>query len=82
MSPATDLNHRSLRPVTLAGVALSESQARELTERIRVTVEDVWSLLLEAHNGRAWEALGYPNWREYAQQEFDFSRSQPYRLLD
>jgi len=53
-----------------------------LTERIRVTVEDVWSLLLEAHNGRAWEALGYPNWREYAQQEFDFSRSQPYRLLD
>jgi hypothetical protein len=39
-------------------------------------------LLLEAHNRRAWSALGYVTWEQYVREEFGLSRSRSYELLD
>lgn len=61
---------------------LSADQARELTDRIRATGETFVSLLYEAHERRAWDALGYASWREYATEELNISQSRAYELLD
>lgn len=61
---------------------LNETEARALTERIKASVEHVWRMLLEAHERKAWKALDYDSWREYATAEFDMSESRAYQLLD
>jgi hypothetical protein len=61
---------------------LSAEDARALTDRIKTTAERLLSLLLEAHERRAWEALGYDSWRTYAVAEFGMSKSRAYQLLD
>lgn len=66
---------RSLRPCT-------NVEARELTDRIKAAVEQVWALLLEAHERRAWAALGYQTWEEYVRGEFHMSRRRSYEILD
>ena len=38
--------------------------------------------MLEAHDRRAWQALGYPTWEQYVKKEFNLSRSRSYQLLD
>jgi hypothetical protein len=66
-------------------MAIDENGARELTERIRAaahTAHRLCSLLVEAHERRAWLALGYPTWAEYVGAEFRLSRSRSYELLD
>ena len=63
-------------------VALTENQARELTERIKTPTTRLWELLAEAHEGQAWQALGYESWKAYIQAEFDMSARHSYRLLD
>lgn len=57
-------------------------EARDLTDRIKQTAESIWSLLLEAHERRAWMALGYESWERYVRTEFDMTRSYSYRVLD
>lgn len=44
---------------------MTRDEARALTDRIRDAVEATWALLLEAHEQRAWAALGYGTWAEY-----------------
>lgn len=61
---------------------LTEAEARDLTDRIKRAVEHVWELFLEAHERRAWMALAYKSWRDWAQAEFQWSKSHSYRLLD
>lgn len=51
--------------------ALSEVEARTLTDNIRQTAANLWSLVLTAWDGRAWEALGYETWQDYCKIEFD-----------
>lgn len=63
-------------------VVVTASEARTLTDAIKRSANQLWALLLEAHDKRAWVALGYPSWREYAKAEFSFGQSQGYRLLD
>lgn len=63
-------------------VPLDEHRARQLTDRIRQAADDLWALLLEAHEGRAWSALGYATWGAYVRTEFAMSRSRAYQLLD
>jgi hypothetical protein len=41
------------------------TQARELTDRIKVAVEGSWQLIKQAYTTRAWEALGYSSWDDY-----------------
>lgn len=67
------------RPVP---VAMTADQARVLTDEIKNSVQRTWALLLIAYEEKAWVALGYPSWREYATTELDLSQSHAYRLLD
>lgn len=59
-----------------------EAEARALTDAIKEGVEKTYRRLLQAHRWRAWSALGYASWRDYAQAEFGMSQSYAYRLLD
>lgn len=61
---------------------LTADEARELTNEIKASAERMYALLLRAHEGQAWNALGYDSWREYAMAEFGMSQSYAYRLLD
>jgi hypothetical protein len=60
---------------------LSKSEAKSLTEKIRKSVDGLWSLLLEAYERKAWKALEYKTWESYVKAEFDMSRRNSYRLL-
>jgi len=61
---------------------LSPEDARDLTDTIRSASEMMWMLIMRAHQGRAWESLGYETWEGYVRAEFDMSRSRSYQLLD
>lgn len=60
----------------------SKAEAKALTERIRKGVDQLWSLLLEAHERKAWKVLGYETWDAYIAGEFNMSRRRSYQLLD
>ena len=53
---------------------LSRSEARDVTDKIRGSVEVVWRLVVLAYNGRAWLALGYESWDDYCAHEFGATR--------
>jgi len=63
-------------------VTITVEEAQALTESIKGAAEQVWSLLLEAHERQAWATLGYSRWEDYVRTEFDMSRSRSYHLLD
>lgn len=61
---------------------MDKADATVLTQRIRTAVDGLWDMLLEAHDRKAWKALGYKTWEAYVKGEFDMSRQHSYRLLD
>jgi hypothetical protein len=61
---------------------LSKAEAKKLTQKIKTAVDELWTLLLEAHDRKAWKALGYATWEAYVKAEFDMSRQNSYRLLN
>lgn len=61
---------------------LSKDAARKLTDEIKQDAQALSDKLVQAYDGRAWAALGYSSWREYAAAEFDMSQSRAYQLLD
>jgi hypothetical protein len=61
---------------------LSVNEARKITDAIRGQVDRVWRLLVDAHDGQAWVALGYSSWDAYVRAEFGMSRGRSYQLLD
>jgi hypothetical protein len=61
--------------------SLESGEARTLTERIRQRLGNLSLLLLQAHDRRAWSALGYPTWEKYVLDELGLSRSRSYELL-
>jgi hypothetical protein len=64
------------------GIPLDGQRARLLTERIKQGLADPSLLLLDAHEGSAWRALGYRSWEAYVREEFGLSRSRSYEMLD
>lgn len=50
--------------------ALEKSAARELTDKIRSDLEEVYKLITAAYHGQAWKALGYSSWDSYVKEEF------------
>jgi hypothetical protein len=62
--------------------AMTVDEARAITDRIKDAAEEMWSLLLTAHERKAWAALGYQSWEEYIGGEFNMSRRRSYQLLD
>ena len=61
---------------------LTKAQARAITDKINAASTQLHSLLTEAHDRKAWKALGYSSWRDYATAEFSISQSRAYQLLD
>lgn len=61
---------------------MDRAEAQAITDRIRGAVDQLWALLLEAHDRRAWRALGHTSWEAYVTAEFGMTRQHSYRLLD
>jgi hypothetical protein len=64
-----------------ASQPLSRDEARTLTERIRSALGSSSLLIQEAHQRRAWSALGYRSWDDYVRRALGLSRSRSYELL-
>lgn len=60
---------------------LTRAEARDLTDTIKASADTLWLLLKDSYDRRAWAALGYDTWRDYATAEFGMSQSYAYRLL-
>lgn len=53
---------------------LDKSEARDLTDRIKVELSATWDLVAEAYERRAWAALGFDSWDAYCRTEFGEAR--------
>ena len=53
---------------------MSADEAREVTDRIRSSLEEIWELIVRAYSGRAWVALDYESWTDYCATEFGSDR--------
>lgn len=53
---------------------LSTADARALTDRIRVNLDGLWEMVIEAFKRGAHRALGYASWDEYCEIEFGSNR--------
>ena len=62
--------------------ASDREYAEKLTKQIRSAADDLWALLLQAWESKAWASLGYKGWNDYVAQEFDFTRRQSYHLIN
>jgi hypothetical protein len=78
---AIDNNTDSLH-INRQTATMTESEARDVTTRIKNRVDNLALLLLRAHEGRAWMPLGYRSWERYVRAEFALSRSRSYELVD
>lgn len=61
---------------------LSKAEAKKLTKKIKEATDHLWYLLVDAHEGKAWKALGYPTWEAYVQAEFGMSKRRADQLLE
>lgn len=52
------------------GATLAASAARDITERIRTGLVEVYEFIKVAYQGQAWKALNYPSWDAYVTEEF------------
>ena len=68
--------------MTISTMPMNAEQAARLTERIKSSIDNLWELIVEAHDGQAWKALGYESWRGYITTEFKMSYSRSYQLLN
>lgn len=66
----------------IASPNMDENEAREITEAIRSAATATYILLTQAHEGKAYKALGYETWRDYVREEFEISPQRSYQLLD
>ncbi len=71
-----------MRTASLVDTTLGRKDALALTDQIKGAADRLWELLLEAHERRAWNALGYRGWGEYIEGEFQHTRRWGYRLVD
>lgn len=60
---------------------MTVDEARAITDRIKDAAEEMWSLLLTAHERKAWAALGYRTWEEYVRGEFNMTRQNAHLLI-
>lgn len=61
---------------------MTAEEARAATEAIKSGLIELRQLLLDVYERDGWKALGYINFVQYAQTEFDYSKSHAYRLID
>jgi hypothetical protein len=53
---------------------MDATDARALTDCIKVGVEAIWELVTQAYTLRAWSSLGYQSWDDYCTREFGATR--------
>lgn len=53
---------------------ITQQEARELTDRIRVVDSELWRMVAEAYTRGAHRALGYASWDAYCNAEFGSNR--------
>lgn len=68
--------------VDLSSPELNEEEARDLTNKIRTTTNVLYLLIARAHAGKAHIALGYSSFEAYIREEFNYSKSYAYKLLN
>jgi hypothetical protein len=68
--------------VDMALPPLDEGEARDITEKIKGTTNLLYLLIKRAHAGKAYKALGYSSFEAYVREEFNYSRSYAYKLLN
>lgn len=56
---------------TITPIHLTEKQARQLTDSIKLNLESLWVKVVKAWDGGAHRALGYDSWAAYCSAEFD-----------
>lgn len=61
---------------------MSKADAKKLTQKIKTAVDDLWTLLVRAHDGKAWKALGHQTWEAYVEAEFGMSKRRADQLLE
>lgn len=61
---------------------LTPDEAQVLTAKIKAHVTQAWLLITEAHDRRAYKALGYVTFAAYVEAEFDMKRAHAYRLIN
>lgn len=68
--------------VDLSSPELNADEARDLTNKIRTTTNVLYLLIARAHAGKAHIALGYNTFEAYIREEFNYSKSYAYKLLN
>ena len=63
-------------------IVMSKEKASMLTEDIKSTTTALYVLLKQAHDEKAFIAMGYKTWTEYVEKEFEFSRTRSYQLIN
>ncbi len=61
---------------------MTRTCAKDLTDRINSTSEDLAGMLKRAHDEKAWQALGYTTWNDYVKAEIKLCKSRVFQLLD
>lgn len=77
-----DEGNEHTQVVDLTSPELDEEEAREITNKIRTTTNILYILIARAHAGKAHIALGYSSFEEYIREEFNYSKSYAYKLLN
>lgn len=77
-----DLTDEELEPLSEDDYEMSEDEAHNITDAIKSSATATYILLAQAHQHKAWKALGYSTWADYVKEEFDISASRSYQLLD
>lgn len=74
--------------VTISTGPMTEAEARDLTDRIKSAlddlehgIEEIGSMLAEAHERGSWKNLGYSSWNRYVEAEFQMSKRHANRLV-
>jgi len=65
----------------IAVKTMAEADARAFVSSINARIGDIREMVIELHDHRGWEALGYASWKECVKKEFDWSESYSHRLV-
>jgi hypothetical protein len=74
--------HESKMKNELNNITMTKTCARDLTDRINSSSEDLAGMLKRAHDENAWQALGYDSWPKYVAGEIKLCKSRVFQLLD
>lgn len=78
---AEEANARPAR-VVRAKPDFTFEQAKAITARIYTRTGELWALLEEARDRKAWSVIGYTSFEDYMRTEFDLSQRYANRLIN